>query len=859
MNKWVVMKFGGTSVASVERWSTIATEAGKVLEAGERPVVVCSALSGVSDRIEAIVAAITAGNADAAVDHLHAQHRNLASAMNVDLDDTIGNELAELRSQVQGASMIGEVSPRLHARLMSLGERMSTRLGAAYLRTLGLTVTWCDAREHLRAIHDPSVSIDRQMLSAECAFGPDADTQEAFSRLEGVVVTQGFIARNKDGETVLLGRGGSDTSAAYFAAKLQAERCEIWTDVPGMFTADPRQVPTARVLRALDYAEAQEIATMGAKVLHPRAIPPCRAGAIPIVIRCTPRPELSGTVIRPGGAGDDAGVKAISARRGVMLVSMETVGMWQTVGFLADAFAIFKRLGLSIDLVSTSETNVTVSLDPSANRIDDDTIAALSEGLSPLCEMTIIGPCASISLVGRQIRSMLHRLGGVLGLFEEQRIHLLSQAASDLNLTFVVDENQLERLVARMHARLFDTQTESAVFGPSHDALFQRASGSGPRILDWWSLRRDALLDLASEHGACFAIDPHAVSSAASSLNSMTALSRRFYAIKANGHPDVLRLLHAEGFGFETVSPEEIDHVRSLFPNLPAERLLYTPNFAPRSDYVHGFEQQAMVTVDNLHPLTHWPEVFEGRDILLRIDPGKGRGHHAHVRTAGAQSKFGIAPDELDAVADAASAAGATVTALHAHAGSGILTSDGWAETARFLAAVAERFPSVRALDLGGGLGIAEKPDQTPLDLNAVNDSLIAFRNDFPQFDLWMEPGRFLVAHAGVLLARVTQIKTKGDVTYVGVETGMNSLIRPALYGAYHPIVNLTRIDEPRTMMAHIVGPICETGDVLGHARHLSPTEEGDVLLIGNTGAYGRTMSSQYNRRSPADEFTLPL
>ena len=460
-------------------------------------------------------------------------------------------------------------------------------------------------------------------------------------------------------------------------------------------------------------------------------------------------------------------------------------------------------------------------------------------------------------MVGRQIRSLLHRLGPILGLFEEQRIHLLSQAASDLNLTFVVDEHQLDRLVSKMHARLFDNQTESAVFGPSHDALFDRSTGQGPRILDWWADRREDLIEMAEAHGPCFAIDPDSVNSAAAALNKMTALGRRFYAIKANAHPDILHRLHAAGFGFETVSPGEIDHVRSLFPDLPKERLLYTPNFAPKGDYEHGFAANAMVTVDNLHPLEHWPEVFDGREILLRIDPGKGRGHHAHVRTAGSQSKFGIGPDELDAVSRAVTQANATVFALHAHAGSGILSTDGWAETAHFLAAVAQRFPTVRALDLGGGLGIAEKPDQRPLDLQAVNDSLLAFKEEHPQLELWMEPGRYLVAHAGALLARVTQIKTKGEITYVGVETGMNSLMRPALYGAYHPIVNLSQLHEARTLTAHIVGPICETGDVLGHARHLAPTQEGDILLIGNTGAYGRTMSSEYNRRAPAVELIL--
>ena len=126
------------------------------------------------------------------------------------------------------------------------------------------------------------------------------------------------------------------------------------------------------------------------------------------------------------------------------------------------------------------------------------------------------------------------------------------------------------------------------------------------------------------------------------------------------------------------------------------------------------------------------------------------------------------------------------------------------------------------------------------------------------QLQLWLEPGRFLVAQAGVLLARVVQLKQKGDLTYVGLETGMNSLIRPALYGAHHPIVNLTRLDEPPTLLAHIVGPICESGDVLGRSRWVAPSQEGDVMLIANAGAYGRVMSSRYNLREPAGERLLP-
>jgi diaminopimelate decarboxylase/aspartate kinase len=202
-------------------------------------------------------------------------------------------------------------------------------------------------------------------------------------------------------------------------------------------------------------------------------------------------------------------------------------------------------------------------------------------------------------------------------------------------------------------------------------------------------------------------------------------------------------------------------------------------------------------------------------------------------------------------------ACGARVAGLHAHAGSGVRAPEAWSEVALFLEGAAEGFPAVRVLDLGGGLGVPERPGQSPLDLDALGELLGRFKAANPRFELWLEPGRFLVAQAGALLARVTQVKRKGEVIYVGLETGMNSLIRPSLYGAYHPIVNLSRAGEPSTWIAHVVGPICETGDILGRSRRLPPTVEGDVVLIANAGAYGRVMSSRYNLREPAGEALL--
>ena len=174
-----------------------------------------------------------------------------------------------------------------------------------------------------------------------------------------------------------------------------------------------------------------------------------------------------------------------------------------------------------------------------------------------------------------------------------------------------------------------------------------------------------------------------------------------------------------------------------------------------------------------------------------------------------------------------------------------------------FLASLRERFPDARILDVGGGLPVSERRNAPEPDMIDIAETLDAFKQTHPDLELWMEPGRFLVARAGVLLARVTQTKWKGATGYVGIETGMNSLIRPALYGAWHEIVNLSRLDEPLEITADVVGPICETGDVLGYGRRLPNTGEGDVMLIATAGAYGRVMSNEYNMRAPAEEVVL--
>ncbi|MBL8226118.1 MAG: bifunctional aspartate kinase/diaminopimelate decarboxylase [Chromatiales bacterium] len=855
---WVVLKFGGTSVSTAARWATIRDLVRARQAAGLRPVVVHSALATVSNQLDEMLRKAVEADVGHLIVPVREQHLRLAGDLGIDGETILGDAFAELAQLLAGIHLIGEVSPRVQARIMGMGELMATRLGAAYLQREGLPVTWLDARELLVTAEASGTNERARYLAASCDFQGDAALQARLGAIAGVVLTQGFIASTPKGEGVLLGRGGSDTSAAYFAAKLQASALEIWTDVPGMFSANPKVVPGARLLRHLSYAEAQEIASTGGSVLHPRSIAPCRRHGIPLKVLCTLQPDLPGTLVSADARSDVPQVKAISGRSRVTLISMETLGMWHEVGFLADAFRCFSDLGLSIDLVSTSETNVTVTLDPGVNPIDTPLLNQLQARLEKLCRTSILRDVEVVSLVGQKIRAVLHEIGPALEAFEEHRIHLVSQAASDLNLSFVVEQGQANRLIQQLHQTLVKPTAGDEVFGETWEELQaggRAAAPAGPE--PWWVRKRAALLGLAATRQEAYVYDLDTVRSQAERLLALKNVGRVCFAMKANGAPDVLRTLHAAGVAFECVSPGEIARLRSLFPGLDPRRILYTPNFAPRGDYVAGLEAGVWLTLDNLHPLREWGELFRGRELFLRIDPGQGRGHHKHVRTAGSHSKFGIPLFELEEARQLVAKAGAKVVGLHAHVGSGILASETWQRVGADLVAIAQDFPDVRVLDLGGGLGVPEKAGQPGLDLAAVDASLAEIRAARPGTEIWLEPGRFLVAEAGVLLATVTQTKGKGQVRYVGISTGMNSLIRPALYGAYHEIANLTRWGQPATEVATVVGPICETGDSLGTDRLLPPCQEGDVILIANAGAYGYVMSSHYNLRDPAPELSV--
>jgi len=858
---WIVLKYGGTSVSTAERWASIARRAKELLPT-HRVWIVASAVAEVSDRLEAAIEEAIHGLPPGAYGWIRDCHRALAEDLEVgdEAFRPVARLLEELRYLLEGIRLTREASPRLRARVMAFGELLSTKLGIAALARHGVEARWLDARELLVSRPRPAEPEAARYLDAEVEAAAAPEQGEAASAGSRVVLTQGFIARTPRGETCLLGRGGSDTSASLFAVLLGAEAVEIWTDVPGLFTTDPREIPSARLIRRIGYREAQELAAMGAKVLHPRCLGPASKARIPILLKSTADPHAEGTRI---GEADSptSSVMAVVRRSGVTLVTLSTLEMWGSSGFLARAFAPLAELGLSVDLVATSQSAVSFTLDRIPGGVEGDPFAAALERLRSLGQVQVVHPCAVVSIVGRRIRAVLHELGPALSVFREHNVYLVSESSEDLNLSFVVDEEDARPLVADLHARLFPIGGGDSRFGPTWEML--EAAGAAPRAptrgeaaVSWWRRRRGELLELSRDGKARYVYDLAVVADRARRLRErLPSVDAFYYSMKANPHPRILATVAGEGFGIECVSAGELSRAREVVGE--STPLLFTPNFCPIEEYRFAFEIGAEVTVDAVELLEAEPDVFRGREIAVRFDPGWGAGHHEKVRTGGAQAKFGVPLAEAASVRDAAERAGARIVGLHAHVGSGIFDPSAWARTGEALASVRPCFPDVRWLDLGGGLGVPERPGQEGLDLEALEKSLAAFRAGVEGISIRLEPGRYVVSEAGVLLAPVTQVRLKGGVRFAGVATGMNSLLRPALYGAWHPIHNLTRLEERPSGSWQIVGPVCESGDILGRDRLLPETRPGDILLVENCGAYAAAMASRYNLRDPAEEWVL--
>ncbi len=844
----IVSKFGGTSVSSKQTWDNIVHIARTHIENGLKPILVCSARSKASNTLEQLIALARQNSYKELLNEFTQLHHDLCDELELSRDILI-DDLNLLEKLLTGIALLDHVPAKTHAQIMSLGELMSTKLGQRYLEKNGLPCLWYDARN---AIHTIDHSHDEIMNYTQARCKPKANKalqNELANHSAQVIITQGFIGSNARQETVLLGRGGSDTSAALFAAILESDKCEIWTDVPGIYTANPHQLPQARLLKQLNYDEAQEISSMGAKVLHPLAISPVREAQIPMAIKYTWNPEHPGTLITVDSDIEAPPVKSIQIKSSITVISLDTSTMWQQAGFLARIFEIFAKHHFSINLISTAECHVTLSLDGQSHQ--RAALQALIDELNQVCKAKLIEPCSAISLIGHHIRRILPELGSTFELFNDQQVHLISLASNDLSLNIVVDESKGDKITQQLHQLLIDNNPQSYYYSKSWQEEFNPAPET-PK--PWWLEHKDALIRFGQEHAPCYAYYPAVLMQKIHELKAIKSIDKLFYAMKANANVDLLKVIEGQGLNFECVSQQEIKRVIELFPQIDRKRILFTPNFAHQSEYQYALNEGVILTIDSLYPLEKWGQLLNNQSVMLRIDPCIGAGHHKYVSTSGDESKFGITIQDIAKAKALIEKHHINVIGLHAHAGSGILSPQLWPDTAELLLSLVHDFPNIQAIDLGGGLGVVERPGQHPLDLDTIETQLSPLKKQFPHIEIWLEPGRFLVAECGVILARATQEKTKNKVRFVGIEIGMNTLIRPALYGSYHQIVNLSRFENPHKSFAHVVGPICESSDTLGYDRMLPETHENDMMLIATTGAYGYCMSSNYNLRSPAVE-----
>ena len=451
----IVVKFGGTSVADAEAIERAADIVRARLH--RQPAVVVSALGGATNSLLAIGEQSAKGHLIGAlrgVETLRDRHFQQCEKLLGTSDEAsdVAAEMSatfdELASLAEALSVIGHATPRSFDAIAAFGEQLSSHLVAAFFKLRGIPVEHIDAR-------DVFVT-DDNFMGAE----PQTDAIAAAARdivqpliQEGKVpVMGGFIGRTTSGITTTLGRGGSDYSASLLGAALHADAIEIWTDVDGMLTADPRVVKGSKLIEQIRFDEASELASFGAKVLHPNTIAPAVRLGIPVFIYNSRNPKGTGTRITfdaPRRA-----VSAIAGKKGITLVKVGAAKMLFARGFLRRVFEIFETNGISVDVVATSEVSVSVTVD------DNVGLESLVVGLSALGDVSVERDRAIVAVVGAAISEDGAAMGRAIGALDGIKVHMMSLSATGINLTVIVDGDQLNRAMERLHDAFFARATK---------------------------------------------------------------------------------------------------------------------------------------------------------------------------------------------------------------------------------------------------------------------------------------------------------------------------------------------------------------------------------------------------------------
>lgn len=447
------MKFGGTSVAGPEAIArTIGIIASKT---DKRPVVVVSAMARITDLLYLIAEKAEERDSETAkslLSELRSRHISTAESL---LAGNAGlmlpavsrvNEICDgLDHFVEAVCALGELSDRSKAVIVSTGELLSSAIICYAMNARGIRTAWVDAREMMVTEGETMKGEPRADLICELV----PKTVNAAFDANDAVITQGFISRSTDGHTTVLGRGGSDYTASLIAMALEADAVEIWTDVDGVLTADPRKVQGARKLDIISFEEAAEMANLGAKVLHPLTIEPAVKSNIPIYVLNSMNPYGSGTLIVGNGDIKD-GVKSVSFKENIKVINIFSAKMIDASGFLSKIFDIFSQNKVSVDLISTTEASISVTCDASTKNIDN-----VTRELSEFAEVFVDEDKSQISVIGQNLVNINGLMERIFGSLQDYKIYMVSQGASYINVSVVVDRAVLDEAVNSIHQSLF--------------------------------------------------------------------------------------------------------------------------------------------------------------------------------------------------------------------------------------------------------------------------------------------------------------------------------------------------------------------------------------------------------------------
>jgi len=432
------MKFGGTSLGNRERIETVVALIEGQLS--RQPAVVCSAHAGMTDLLLAGARAAAAGEPD--LEPIRAREYEILDGLGLGRE-LVEADLERLDQMFRGLALLGELTLRSLDQVAAFGERMSVKAIAGLLEQRGIRAT--------------PVEADEAGLLTNGRYGRASPQPESYARLrtalaqvEGVPVITGFIGRNAEGHVTTLGRSGSDYTATIVGHALDAEEVEIWTDVSGVLTADPRIVPTARPVERLTYAEASELAYYGAKVIHPATIQPAVERDIPVRILNTMDPQAAGTVIGPAG-GERGTVTSIASKRGIHLVNIVSGRMLGQSGFMSKVFDAFRAHDVVVDLIATSEVSVTVSVD------DREHLPAVVQDLEAFSTVTVRGDVSLVAVIGERMtraRGLAGRVFTAIGATGVP-VNAISYGATKTNLQIVVPESHEYDVVRALHEVLF--------------------------------------------------------------------------------------------------------------------------------------------------------------------------------------------------------------------------------------------------------------------------------------------------------------------------------------------------------------------------------------------------------------------